>query len=264
MNDYAYNSEGELISDPKEILGRVFHGASVKKYEDIEIEKTERDLEIIALATETVKKFASEYGRNDFIDLTIDHIHFLKEGGVEELTEGRLGLGSHATILGEALINRRDDLSTAITTFHELWHTLASYNALQVTTEGELTWYRSGFSVNSRDGQRDMFHYLDEALVGYATKRFVDEVLRNRPDFKNLIDEVENQGEKIDSTREDELADLFIYIDFIYERNQDNFENREQLMEMFMKAQVTGNILPVAKLIDNTLAKGYFRKLSKF
>lgn len=262
VKEYATDSEGNVINDPKEVLKNIFNESSIKQYEGFEIEKSERDLEIIAIATDAVKKFAAEYGREQFVELTHDHIHFFKDGGVEEFTEGRLGIGSHATVLGEALVDRRDDLSTAITTFHELWHTLASYNAIQATTEGELTWYRSGFSIKSRDGKREMFHHLDEALVGHATKRFVYEVLRNREDFKEFIEKIEENGEVIDTTRERELTDLLKYLDIVFDRNKDAFENRDEILDMFMKAQVTGNLLPVARLIDGTFAKGYFRKLS--
>lgn len=256
-------NKGDVITDPKEVLRRLFEEYSTDSLEN-ELEKSERELEIVKITTEAVKKMATEYGREDFIELTDDHIHFFSDGGVEKLTKGRLAIGSHATVLGEAFVDRRDDLATAITTFHELWHTLASHNVIQVRTDGELDWYRSGFSILSRDGKTKMFHHLDEALVGHATKRFVNEVLRQRPDFTEEIEKIESGESEVDTTRQRELGDFIKYLDMIFERNEEEFSSREEILDMFMKAQVTGNILPVARLVEKTFGKGAFRKLSEF
>jgi len=256
-------NKGEVITDPKEVLRRIFEEYSTESLAN-ELEKSECDHEILKIATEAVKSLATEYGRENFIALTDDHVHFFSDGGVAELTEGRLAVGSHATVLGEAFVDKRDNLSTAITTFHELWHTLASHNAIQIRTDGELDWYRSGFSILSRDGKTKMFRHLDEALVGHATKRFVNEVLRGRPDFAQKIEEVEIDGGQVDTTRQRELGDFLKYLDIVLERNSDDFSSREELLDMFMRAQVTGNLLPVARLIEKTFGRGAFRKLSEF
>jgi|AntRauTorcE11897_2_1112592.scaffolds.fasta_scaffold34119_1 hypothetical protein len=255
--------KGEVITDPVEVLRRTFEEYSTSSLET-ELEKTEREIEIIKIATDAVKGMATEYGRENFVELTDDHIHLFPDGGVEELTSGRLAIGSHSTVLGEAFVDRRDDLATAITTFHELWHTLASYNAIQVKTDGQLDWYRSGFSILSRDGKTKMFHHLDEALVGHATKRFVNEVLRQRPDFTAEIEQIEFGEGEVDSTRQRELTDFLEYLDVVLERNESEFSDTEEILDLFMKAQVTGNILPVARLIEKTFGKGSFRKLSEF
>ncbi len=256
--------KGEVIKDPKVVLRRLFEEYSTESFEGSELEKSERDREILKVATEAVKEMAAEYGRKSFVELTEDHVHLFPGGGVEELTKGRLGIGSHSTLLGEVFVDRRDDLATAITAFHELWHTLASHNAIQVKTDGELDWYRSGFSILSRDGKTKMFHHLDEALVGHATKRFLNEVLRQRADFSQEIEEIETKDGEIDTTRQRELGDFLKYLDIVLERNKDDFVDREEILNMFMNAQVTGNLLPVARLVDGTFGKGAFRKLSEF
>jgi hypothetical protein len=109
-----------------------------------------------------------------------------------------------------------------------------------------------------------MFHYLDEALVGHATKRFVDEVLRTRADFIEQIEEAEIDGNIIDTTRQRELSDFLKYLDIVFERNSEDFTGRKEILDMFMNAQVTGNLLPVARLIEKAFGKGAFRKLSEF
>ena len=256
-------SKGKVITDPNEVLRRLFEEYSVGKLHS-ELEKSDRDREIIKVATEAVKSMATEYGREYFVELTDNHIHFFPDGGVEELTKGRFAIGSRSSVLGEVFVDRRNDLATAITTFHELWHTLASHNAIQITTDGNLNWYRSGFSIQSRDGKKKMFHHLNEALVGYATKRFVDEVLHQLPDFARQIEQAEIDGGKIDTTRQRELGDFLEYLDIVLEKNSEEFSDTKEIVGMFMKAQVTGNLLPVARLIEKTFGKNAFRKLSRF
>lgn len=81
------DKEGKPITDTKQILKEIFEkiGPNKKLFKDLELEKTERDLYIINIATDAIKKFAREYGRENFVDLPVNNIHFLKEGGVLEI-----------------------------------------------------------------------------------------------------------------------------------------------------------------------------------
>jgi len=47
----------------------------------------------------------------------------------------------------------------------------------------------------------------------------------------------------------------------IQERNTDAFENPDEVFDVFARAMMTGNILPLGKLIDRTFGKGILRKL---
>lgn len=254
---------GKAISDPEEILKAWFieHGSKIY---DNELEKTQEDLVLIETAEKAVREYAAQYGREQFAEITPGHIHFLPDEGVHEFTKGRLGVGSHATVLGEVLVDRRDDLSTIITLFHELWHTLGSFQAIQITTEGTFDAYRSGFSAKTRDGEKEYFHHLDEALVGYMTQKFVYEKLQNDPKFKDEVETASRNNTPIDTTRQRELGDLLTFVDDFVSRNNEQFSTREEAMDMLVRAQVTGNYLPVARLIESTYGKGAFRKLSAF
>jgi hypothetical protein len=71
-------------------------------------------------------------------------------------------------------------------------------------------------------------------------------------------------GKEIDTTRQSELDELLSYIDALYTRNKDTFSNRDEILDMFMRAQVTGNLLPPARLITSTFGEKAFRDLSAF
>ncbi len=256
--------DGEVITDPRLISERLLQEPLPEPYRKLEIEKSDRELNIIKLAKENVERFAAEYGRTEFPVLSPDRIHFLKEGGLAKASEERMMNGAQSVMLGRIVVDRREDLPTAITTFHELWHGLASYQALQVTKEGKLDWYRSGLSIRSRDGKKNFFKLFDEGLVGYATKRFVDEVLRQTPGYREEIEQIEAAGGLVDTTREIEREYFLDIVDSIVEKRPEEFSDREELVKEFMRAQVTGNILPIARIVDGTYKKGYFRKLAKF
>lgn len=258
------DESGKVSTDVKEILREVFYKNAPEVIESLESPKTERDYYLISLATKSVKAFAKELGRNNFAELPTENIHFLIDGGVEKFTEGRLKVGSHATVLGQILIDRRDDLSTIITTFHELWHALASYQAIQIKTDGSLDWYRSGFSSKSRDGKEEWFYRIDEALTGLMTEKFVDTVLKNDVEFTKIIEDRVIKNEAIDTTRLGEAKAFRQIVDEVYEKNKNNFQTKEDIIRIFFIGQVTGNIMPVARLLEKTFGKGAFRKLGEF
>jgi len=52
-------------------------------------------------------------------------------------------------------------------------------------------------------------------------------------------------------------------IDKIFERNQNEFQNREEVFEVFAKGMITGNILPVGRLIEETFENGTLRQIGE-
>lgn len=52
-------------------------------------------------------------------------------------------------------------------------------------------------------------------------------------------------------------------IDKILERNQDKFQDREEVFEIFAKGMMTGNILPIGRLIEKTFGNGTLRQIGK-
>jgi len=52
-------------------------------------------------------------------------------------------------------------------------------------------------------------------------------------------------------------------LDKLYQKNQDKFKDREQVFDVFAKSMLSGNLLPVGRLVDRTLGKGTFRKIGE-
>jgi hypothetical protein len=52
-------------------------------------------------------------------------------------------------------------------------------------------------------------------------------------------------------------------INKLFERNRKNFKNTDEVFEVFEKGMMTGNILPIGRLVDGTFGKGTFRKIGE-
>jgi hypothetical protein len=110
---------------------------------------------------------------------------------------------------------------------------------------------------------KKFFDFINEGMTGYMTKRFVDEKLRYLSVFKEEIDSIEQNNQEVDTSRQFETEQFLELIEILYEANKDKFSSKKEICDMFLKAQVTGNILPIARLADSTFGKGWFRKLGE-
>jgi len=52
-------------------------------------------------------------------------------------------------------------------------------------------------------------------------------------------------------------------IDKLFEKNPKKFQNREEIFEVFAKGMMTGNILPVGRLIEKTFGHGTLRRIGE-
>ena len=49
----------------------------------------------------------------------------------------------------------------------------------------------------------------------------------------------------------------------LYEENKDKFDSYEDLFKLFSAAMFKGDLLPIARLIEDTFGKGTFRKIGE-
>ena len=179
----AMNLPSDASKDETErIISQTLQDKGGEFIEGLELEKTEKDKEIIELADQAAENYLRQFGRENVPEITLNNIHLLKEGGTEEYTEGNWKEGSQSSVLNRIIVDRgASDLRLARKLFHELYHQKV-YKALQIAKEGEqskLIPYHTGFSIVSRDGKETYFNDLDEALTSLAEQRFFTETLMN-------------------------------------------------------------------------------------
>jgi hypothetical protein len=239
-------------------------GKNIDKYE---VEKTPREEELIAYAEAAADSFLRELGREDPEPVSFSNVHVLRKDGTFEFTDGQFQGGAHATRLASILVDRTNlEAKFAAVVFHELMH-LKSYKALQMVSKQEgrdLVPYRSGLAVYLRDGKTVHMQSLEEAIVGYLTARFYNEKLMQDPQFAAEISSIAgtNEEEEIVS-RQKELEKLNELVDDLWEQNQETYTTRDDVFSLFVSAQISGNLLPIARLIEQTYGKGSFRKYAE-
>jgi hypothetical protein len=245
-------------------VDRFYQAIQNTKIEGFEREKSERDIKILAMVNQSIDEYLSQYEKERIIEPPLSKIHIFEKGGVEKFTKGIAYGGAHAPLYGSVFLEReKSDVAFALTAFHELFH-LKVYNALQLTKPtGEEKirpeTYRSGFIVTSRDGNKKYFEDIEEALTEIMTERFYREKVLTSDLFK---DENSHKPE-VKFTREKERKKFNELVDDLWDKNKDEFPDREDIVSLFLDGQVNGRILQVGKLIEKTFGPGSLRRLGR-
>jgi hypothetical protein len=230
-----------------------------KKIENFEINKTDKDIELIHFTEIEADKILNNYGRSKIIQVSLDNIHLLNEGGTEDYTNGRLIGGAHSTIQKSIIVDRvQNDLQFTLILFHELMH-LKSYSAMQVLPDNEsITTYRSGISVVSRDGKSVYLENIEEAVIGYLTTQFYESLKNDK--FSRI--EVSQKCNENSISRQPELAQLNYIVNTIFQKNSDAFQNKQQVFDLFINAQVNGNLRSLSRIVKETFGIQNLKKLT--
>ncbi len=287
------NSDAEQEKILRE-AGERFDDQAFESLKDKEREKTPDEFKMISLANAATNEIRRKYGLDDF-NVPADNIHVIKkEAWWKEKSSGVFV----ARLQGVAIEEGRSKSGFMKTAFHEMVH-FKSYHSLQLTAEEnpELLEYRMGLVCHSRDGKDMYFKNLNEAITEEITKRyakkFVDEdlfkeeveqtrkIMRDNPDaitesgsplfngdvfYAEILNELPNGQLEISVDRftyPSERKILNILIEKILARNSDKFKNKDEVFEVFEKAMITGQILPVGRLIDETFGPGTLRRIGE-
>lgn len=237
-----------------------------KTIDNLELHKTERDIQILNFTNDAANELLKKYGREKIINIPLSNIHILEEDAVSKYTNGELSKGGHSTLLRSIIIEKgNSDLQFSIILFHELMH-LKSYTALQVISSekhNELRPYRSGISVVGKDGSTQYLMDIEEAVVGLLTSEFYNEILKTKPAlFLEDINKINAGSLAIDISRSDEVRKLNEIIETIYEKNETSFISPNDIQLLFKDAHINGNLLKIARLVETTYGAGSFRTLA--
>jgi hypothetical protein len=271
-----------------------FRDQRFEELEGKERGKTPEELRMIFLANSATNALRRDYGLTNF-DWPAANVHVITEEGWPEHEES-LGMFEP---MRQAIFVREDPSREPFlaTLVHEMLHA-KSYAALQAVTEDNpfITVYRLGLAVSSRDGKRTRFTNLNEAVTEELTKQLSQKLfhdplfdaeeretrktLRTHPDMRSgegeLLytedtfhaalgrSETAAPPEKIVTRRfvyAEERALLAALTKKLSERLPEQFGSTDAAFEVFVRAMLTGNILPLGKLIDRAFGAGTLRKI---
>lgn len=300
VGNIPQSDRDEILREGKDRFGdQYFEGLR-----GAEREKTPEEMQIISLANEMTNKMRLKYDLERF-DIPPENIHIIvEEKWPKEESAGFFNLTAQSIFVCE----KSSYIAFAKIVFHEMTH-FKSYTAVQITQEEQPRFqaYRLGLTVQTRDGQKEYFRNINEAITEELTKRFINESLENslfveevnktrdvkeryphtrtssgeilfnedvfyaeirhkiqEDGMEALSENVKNSNLEISTenfTYRQERQILHILIDALYTKNPDMFQDREEVFEIFAKGMITGNILPVGRLIDTTFGKGTFRRI---
>jgi hypothetical protein len=263
--------------------------ALIKERED---GKSPEAKEIISLANDVTNLLLRRHGLESF-DIPPENVHIMIPSYLGELRDGVLklfGKGRKKRLTGnyqgyfrqmqegievdkKKVETKTPNISLLHATVHEMIHG-KSYNVNQTDRDanpidsaiGE-DFYRCGLMITTRDRKKQYFQNLNEAVTESETINCIKEILDdpvNSSRFAKELEKIRQAGESLDDYNPYQeqrkiLADLILKIRLKNDRSMSS----AGVMDIFSKAMMTGNILPLARLIDKSFGKGTFRKIGE-
>jgi hypothetical protein len=258
---------------------------------EISYEKRQEEEQIIRAILEYMDEFVRRYGGIP-VKVKSFHINLIDKSRVkpEVLTKLTIDHGVLASYEFSAqqiaIFEYLPGSDSLLKLAHLVTHELIHFNSFQsVTASHEVgilaRQRRGGLSVLTKEGE-SYFRLLNEAVVTELQIRFAEEYFHRIPELEDEIKNLEELKRKLPRDQQSECAyleqngevigyypyfeerkKLNALIDDIFQRNKGSFKSREDIFYMFAKAVMTGELLPIARLIEKTYGKGSFRKLGE-
>ena len=267
---------------------------AVFEYYNIPIEfkegdKTEEEKEVVSQILNLMPDFIRRYGGVP-VDIKQEQIYFLENSDSlkKQMTGGYESEGFYSQAKQMAVIFKsKGILDDSHKLVHELLH-FNSFQSLEGKEKNKMKQRRFGFTIKNKENDF-LFENIDEAVIEKLAVRFDRESFAKIPQISKLTEERNNMiaslveqypeskefienassialnGEdfEVASSRHEEIEILDEIIKEIYMGNRENFESEDDIFNLFAKAVMSGELLPVARLIEKTYGKGSFRKLGQ-
>jgi hypothetical protein len=266
----------------------------------IEKEKTPKELELIYRVNYEINSLREEMGLEKF-EIPADNYHILDKDGYKDnigiTSAGQASFDKQGIYLNEGDV-RRSLLSFFSTILHESLHlnghTTVEVNEYEDGRRIVSTFYRTGIGVHAAQKKgfygesHSHFDGLHEAIVSEqekrSLKRLMDDSLFNKErDFlysqeteilKNTIIKnnpslqkedilwVDKDGENFDFIPYDKTRKVLNFVcDSILEKFPEQFSTQDEVFKLFLKSHFTGQLLDIARLVEQTFGEGSFRRL---
>jgi len=265
---------------------------AIKILEANEKEKDPYEIEAIKGANKITNEFLAEFGLTEF-DIPEKNVHIIPPNLFRELeskpTTVALALLEKQAIALDGNATRQPFMKLS-TILHEMTH-LKGFLSLEVPEGESERFRRTGFTVHASLGRGqsfEAFRGMEEGVVAEIEKRYTPRLVRENPYLKGererqMSEEAVKLKQEIATKEGLDISEIFLVnedaksyatfpykpqrkvlnyiVDALYENNEDQFESRDEAMKLFFKAHFTGNIVPVARLIEQSFGKGSFRTI---
>ena len=302
--DKIISGTKEEKKEVEDFFSEKFSDPKIEEIERLELKKSEEQIETINLVNDENNKLLEEYGLKKF-DIGPDNIHLLNKEVYENFRDSESAAGclvlDQAIVVNQDMSFPRTLFAHRL--YHEMIH-LKSCQEVHIS-ENKAIISKTGIAINPKLKYRAVeedkyFVNLDEAITEELTIKFQKNVLGNHPCFEKenkLIEEyVEQRKQNGKGTKTDEVSAVLkktfysadkkektkfypqmasykkqriifnTLVDKLYDKNQDKFEDREEVFDLFAKSIFTGNIVSRGswgRLVDETFGSGTLQKIAE-
>lgn len=254
---------------------------------------TEEEVHFMRWANEASNRMLLQYGIEPF-DVPPRNIHVMRSD--TDWGRGARAKGSFDPMFqGTAVRETPRPAEFVNILLHELIH-LKSYGALMIKEPDQtVVPYRVGLTVTKRNELANYFSPLNEAVTEELAKRIF--LNADEPKLRHIVqdtrefvaahpDAVKDDGSPLfnEDTYDVEIVErsrnglrletncfayakerhaLWQLVDKLYSHNTDVFPDREAVFVVFARASLTGNLLPLGRLIERTFGPSTFRKIAE-
>lgn len=253
-----------------------------------EVAKDPETLRIMDLADAGTNAVLQKYGEQPF-NIPEKNIHLFREGVWFDGYSGGMTLLEHQGVLVK---HAKGKLVLYMRTFHEMLHIKSHYTP-QIRRDEEgtrLDSYRIGLVVISQDGGKKYFNNLNEAVTEELNKRYATRNV-NDPVFgqeqRYFLQHTSSEWRKAhtdaytfypDPKKPKEEKEHLIPWGFTYQRERrlllrlckkvadadpKSYSHPDEVFDVFAKAAIGGNILPLGRMLERIFGKGTFRRLGE-
>ncbi len=263
----------------------------------LEYPKSEKEIALIDFANKETSELMQELGLESY-NIPVNNFHIFPPETYNKATAGGRAATffKKQGAIFNAEIFRDNPVLFGSVVLHEILHLKAHFSIEVQEEEKEeisVTPYRQGVSVNAlqKHGCHGKYHQhftgLHEAIVAEAQKRLTEKLI-NQPELseeKKWLTSIEAKEKKKKISKEKNISeddiiwvnkedDKWEAIAYLRARNvlnyvcseiqkqfPDKYESMDDVYMIFLKAHFTGQLMPIARLVEKTFGKGSFRLL---
>lgn len=242
--------------------------------------KTPDEIRTAEIVLSEMPDFIKMYG-GEMPHVTQEHIHSVNESDRDEHAQAIKGAGYIPEYQRLYTVDSYGDSNflKGHVLAHELLHfgSFQSYSAQEQQGTLAITPRRRGLEMVNIDNTGSFFGKLDEAVIEELAITFSTNYLAKNEWLKEDLEEHEGYSSSVLQITKDENGDTVFMshayeqeraalrhlINDLFERNKDQFNFPDEIFLLFAKGALTGNVLELARLIEKTYGKGWFRKIGE-
>lgn len=243
--------------------------------------KTPNEIRTAEIVLSKIPDFVKMYG-GEMPPVTQEHIHRVSESDRDKHAQAIKGgagyLPDYQRIYTVESYGDSNFLQGHVLA-HELLHfgSFLSYSAQEQKGTLAITPRRRGLEMINADNTGSFFGKLDEAVIEelaitfstnfLAKNEWLKEDLERHEGYSNgVLGIAKDEKSKpifVSHAYEQERASLRHLVNDLFERNKNQFAVPDEVFLLFAKGALTGNVLELARLIEKTYSKGWFRKIGE-